>query len=66
MLKLQGFLKDYNSLIEIDPASSVNVISSNNPLPAPKVLTLNEAFQEKYEGQLVRLNDVRFSVSGSF
>ncbi|MDQ3072876.1 MAG: hypothetical protein M3Q97_06410, partial [Bacteroidota bacterium] len=36
-IAVTGVLKQFNNLLEIDPVNSHTVISSNNPLPAPKV-----------------------------
>jgi phosphatidylserine/phosphatidylglycerophosphate/cardiolipin synthase-like enzyme/DNA/RNA endonuclease YhcR with UshA esterase domain len=65
-VEITGTLKDYNNLLEIDPVSNLNLIGSNNPLPAPKILDFPEAFQEKYEAQFVRLNNISFISSGNF
>ena len=51
---VKGTLKDYASLLEVDPVSSVTVHSSGHTLPDPMVLTPGE-FQEQYEGMLVRV-----------
>lgn len=65
-IRITGTLKNYNELLEIDPISSVTVLSSNNPLPQPEVTTLPQGFAEQYESQLVRFNDVTFQASGTF
>jgi phosphatidylserine/phosphatidylglycerophosphate/cardiolipin synthase-like enzyme len=60
-----GTLKDYNTLLEIDPVSSVTVNSTGNPSPDPVVLTPAQ-LSEQYEGMLVKINNVDFDASGTF
>ncbi len=60
-----GTLKEYNTLLEIDPVTSVTINSSGNPLPEAVVLTPDQ-LAENYEGMLVRINDVDFDASGQF
>jgi len=60
-----GTLKDYNTLLEIDPVTSVTINSSGNTLPDPIVLTPDQ-LAEQYEGMLVKINNVDFDASGSF
>lgn len=63
---ISGILKDYRNLLEIDPISSVIVHSSNNPVLQPKVVTVDQ-IGEKYESQLVQINNVEFvNPSGTF
>jgi len=55
-----GTLSNYNSLIEIE-VTSVTIVSTGNPLPAPIVFSASEissAFAEAYESQLVQVNGV--------
>lgn len=60
---ITGDLSDYNSLLEISPISSVNLISSNHPLPDPVVLTPSQ-LSDTYEGQLVRIEHAVFDLAG--
>jgi phosphatidylserine/phosphatidylglycerophosphate/cardiolipin synthase-like enzyme len=64
---ITGTLKDYNALLEISPVSSVTLISSNNPLPAPVVVPVDQ-IDDSYESMLVKLENVHFdaSVQGQF
>ncbi|MCD4711417.1 MAG: hypothetical protein K8R52_11280, partial [Bacteroidales bacterium] len=62
---VNGTLKDYASLLEVDPVSSVTVHSSGHTLPDPVVLN-PEAFGEPYEGMLVRVDQATISSSGLF
>jgi len=63
-VEVTGVLKDYNHLLELDPVNSFTVISSNNPLPAPVVITPDQ-MNETYEAQIGRINDVLFSNAGN-
>ena len=63
--EIAGVLKDFNGLLELDPLSDTIRISSGNPLPAPKVVTSAE-IDGSLEGRLVRVNRVKFSLTGSF
>ena len=60
-----GVLKDYMTLLEMDPVNSVTIHSSGYPIPGPVVLTPDQ-FDEVYEGMLVRVDNVDFSASGLF
>lgn len=62
---VSGTLKDYLSLLEIDPVSSVFIHSSGHELPDPVVLTPGE-FREEYEGMLVRVDRAGILGSGNF
>lgn len=63
---ISGVLKDYRNLLEIDPISSVITHSSNNRIPQPKVVTVDQV-GENYESQLVQINNVQFvNPSGTF
>lgn len=62
---VNGVLKDYLSLLEVDPVSSVIIHSSGNTLPDPVDLTPNE-FAEQYEGMLVRVDQATINSSGLF
>ena len=60
-----GKLIAFRNLLELSPVSSVQVISSNNPSPAPKVLTFGQ-IADSLEGQLVTYQDVNFRQTGNF
>lgn len=62
---INGVLKEYNSLLEIDPIHSVTIHSSGHTLPEPVELTPG-AFEEKYEGMLVRVEQATMGASGIF
>jgi phosphatidylserine/phosphatidylglycerophosphate/cardiolipin synthase-like enzyme len=64
-ITLTGVLKDYKTLLEVDPVNSVTIHSSGNLVPDPVVLTPGQ-FEEQVEGVLVRVEDVDFSASGEF
>ncbi|MBL6963097.1 MAG: hypothetical protein ISR55_04690 [Bacteroidetes bacterium] len=65
-VSITGILKDYYGELEISPVNSFLKISNGHTLPQPKLLDFSAGFAEKYEGQLVRFNQVRFSASGTF
>lgn len=64
-ITVTGTLKEYYTLLEIDPVTSVTINSSGNPLPEAAVLTPDQ-LAENYEGMLVRIDDASFSESGEF
>jgi phosphatidylserine/phosphatidylglycerophosphate/cardiolipin synthase-like enzyme len=64
-ITVTGTLKEYNTLLEIDPVTSLTVNSTGNPSPQPVVLTPDQ-LEEAYEGMLVRINNVVFDGSGQF
>lgn len=59
-IEVTGTLVDYYGLLEITPISSFSVISKNNPLPAPKLLSFS-SLSEEFESQLVEFDCVAFS-----
>ena len=62
---LTGILKDYLSLLEVDPVSSVTVHSGGHQLPEPVWLTPGQ-FGESYESMLVRVDQATINASGTF
>ena len=64
-IEVTGQLDDFQGLLEITPITSFTVISSNNLLPEPKTITLDQ-LGEEHEGQLVRLDCISFTGSGTF
>lgn len=65
-ISVTGSLSDYNNLLELSGVTSFSVLSTGNPLPAPKEVSLSEGFSEKYEGMLLRFKDISFTESGTF
>ncbi|SHJ26811.1 Por secretion system C-terminal sorting domain-containing protein [Hymenobacter daecheongensis DSM 21074] len=60
-ISVTGIIKDYKGLLEFDPVTSFTVLAGNRPLPTPVAFpasALSTAFAERYEGQLVRLNNL--------
>lgn len=56
-IKATGPLSLYNGLLEMEPAATdVSILSSNNTLPAPKVVTIDQV--KDYESQLITLKNV--------
>ncbi len=64
LLQVTGILKEYNGLLEIDPIQSFTVISSDNTLPDPLVVTPNE-INEANEAKLLKANGITFTAGGS-
>lgn len=64
IITVTGKLTDYKSLLEINPVSAVTIVSSDNPLPIPSVLTVPDFIDyltaEQYESMLVTMNNVHF------
>ncbi len=60
---ITGTLYDYNNLLEISPVDSVRVVSHGHALPAPVTLTPSQ-LSDKYEAQLVRIEDAVFADAG--
>ncbi|NQX91152.1 MAG: hypothetical protein HRT74_03285, partial [Flavobacteriales bacterium] len=59
-----GLLTEFNGLLEVGPdLSEVIINSSNNPLPAPLVITPGE-MNENLEGQLAIINSAQFFAGG--
>jgi phosphatidylserine/phosphatidylglycerophosphate/cardiolipin synthase-like enzyme/DNA/RNA endonuclease YhcR with UshA esterase domain len=63
LVTVTGTLKDYNGLLEIDPISSYEVVSNNNPLPDPQIVTPN-GINEENEALLLGVNGVTFDDGG--
>ena len=62
---ITGKLTYFRNLLQLQPVSSVQVISSNHPLPIPRVLTFGQ-IADSLESQLVTFQDVRFRETGNF
>ncbi len=60
---ITGELKSYNGLLEIDPITSYTVLSSNNTLPDPLVVT-PDGVNEDNEALLVKVENVTFDDGG--
>ncbi|MDZ7367205.1 MAG: CHRD domain-containing protein [candidate division KSB1 bacterium] len=63
-LRVSGVLAEFNNLKELTATSAqpfvFQVLSRNNPLPAPQVVTLTEVARngEQYESELIRVNSL--------
>ncbi|MFC2086385.1 phospholipase D-like domain-containing protein [Bacteroidota bacterium] len=62
-ITITGTLKSYNQLLEIDPVTSVTIISTGNEIPAPVVITPSQ-IGEDFEGQLLKIENASFVNSG--
>ncbi|MBF8247830.1 MAG: hypothetical protein HW374_630, partial [Bacteroidetes bacterium] len=60
-----GTLKNFLGLLELDPLTDSLRISPGNPQPPAKLIKSDQLI-ESLESQLVRINRVKFSSSGSF
>lgn len=60
-----GTISPYMNLMEI-AVTTITVISSGNALPAPQLVDITTGFAEAYEGELVRINTLSFTTSGTF
>ncbi len=63
LVQITGELKTFMGLLEIDPITSYNVISSGNTLPNPLVVQVSE-INEDNEAKLVKVNGVNFTDGG--
>ena len=61
-VEVTGTIKDYNELMEIDPVSSFTVLSSNNVMPTPELITPNQ-IDESREGELVKILNAMFTTT---
>lgn len=59
IITVSGTNKIWNELLEIDGLTSVEVVSSGNPLPEPVVITPDQ-MGSNLEGQLIRFENVTF------
>lgn len=64
-IEVSGTLLDFQDLLEISPITSFSVVSSGNPLPAPKTITL-AGINESLESQLIRVECASFQSAGTF
>jgi phosphatidylserine/phosphatidylglycerophosphate/cardiolipin synthase-like enzyme len=61
-ITLSGELDEYNQLFEIINVSNYTIHSSNNPLPAPQIITPN-GLDESVEGELVKIENCTFTTN---
>ncbi len=62
-VEITGVLKSYLNLLEFSPVTKITLISSQNPLPAAKKLTIAN-ITEDFESQLIEVNCVNFEEAG--
>ena len=62
-IEVTGTLVLFHGLLEISPITNWQVISSGNPLPAPKSVALAD-ISDALEGQLISVDCVHFDASG--
>ena len=56
-VQVTGKVVEFHDLTEIEP-TDIQILSSNNPLPEPVLLKVQEAKNERWEGVLVQVQDV--------
>ncbi len=64
LVRVTGELKEFNNLLEVDAISAYEVISENNELPEPLVLTPSQ-INEDTEAVLAVINNVKFTAGGN-
>lgn len=64
LIQVTGELKSFNGLLEIDPITAYEVMSTGNPMPDPLVVTPN-GINEANEGKLLQINGITFDDGGS-
>ncbi len=62
-IEVTGTLVLFHDLLEITPITSWQIISSNNPIPAPKPISLSQ-ISDDLESQLVSIECVHFDNAG--
>jgi len=62
-ISVTGTLKIYNQLLEIDPVTNVEILSTGNTLPDPVLLTPDQ-INESYEAQLIKVVNAVFNDGG--
>ncbi|MBL4578113.1 MAG: T9SS type A sorting domain-containing protein [Flavobacteriales bacterium] len=63
-ITVTGTLKEFNDLLEIDPITSLTIISTSNPSPTPLVVTPAQQ-DETTEAELLQIDNVVFASGGS-
>ncbi len=64
LVQITGELKEFNGLLEIDPITDYEIMSSGNPLPTP-LLTSPDGINETNEAKLLQINGATFQDGGS-
>jgi phosphatidylserine/phosphatidylglycerophosphate/cardiolipin synthase-like enzyme len=65
IITVTGVLTQYNGLLEVGSTlTAVTVVSSNNTLPTPQLMTPAQVSEDD-EGELVTINNVLFDLAGS-
>ena len=57
-IMIEGTVQEYFDLTELTSITSIDIISSGNPLPTPISLTTSDVNNENYESMLVQVNNV--------
>lgn len=64
-IEITGTLIEFNGLLELNPVTALNVISTGNPIPEPKIVSVGE-IGDSFESQLVTVSCVEFNSTGNF
>ncbi len=64
-IEITGTLIEFNGLLELNPVTALNVISTGNPIPEPKIISVGE-IGDSFESQLVTVSCVEFNSTGDF
>jgi phosphatidylserine/phosphatidylglycerophosphate/cardiolipin synthase-like enzyme/predicted extracellular nuclease len=64
-IEIKGVLKQYSNLLELSPVNSLTIFGHNLSLPSPEQIAIQQV-SEAYESQLIKINGVRFTTSGTF
>lgn len=62
-ITVTGQINPYNNLFEVTKISSLIIHDAGKKLPAAKIISAGE-ISESYEGQLLRINNVKFETPG--
>ncbi len=62
-IEVTGTLVSYHGLLEITPISSFSIISTGNPLPTPKAISLTE-LSDNFQSQLLEFECITFGNAG--
>ena len=64
LLLIQGETTEFNGLFELINTSYYHIISNNNPMPDPQLVSISD-LGEDYEAEVVRINSVDFPYGGN-
>lgn len=64
-VQLVGTLSEFNGLLQISPVQDYQVLSRNNPLPAPQTVTISQLLSsgDAFESELIRVPGLTLSTT---